>query len=92
MKILILAGGDSNERAVSLDSGVAICQALERLGHQVQAIDPASGQNLIGADGQFSLVDDTSDKTTPATLNRSFAALTSGLSADYTDDILLSGF
>lgn len=53
MKILLLAGGDSSERAVSLDSGKAVFQALTRLGHKVYAIDASTGRSLLGSDGSF---------------------------------------
>lgn len=45
MKVLILHGGDSPERAVSLDSARAVMAALETLGHSVVSWDPwrASG-------------------------------------------------
>ncbi|MBD3402415.1 D-alanine--D-alanine ligase [candidate division GN15 bacterium] len=46
MKVLLLAGGNSSERQVSLDSSAAIARALEQLGHQVDILDPASGERL----------------------------------------------
>ena len=39
MKIVVLAGGLSPERNVSLSSGTMIAQALERLGHQTALVD-----------------------------------------------------
>jgi D-alanine-D-alanine ligase len=53
MKVLVLAGGNSSEREVSLNSGGAIVAALNRLGHTVTAIDPANGGNLIDAKGEY---------------------------------------
>lgn len=53
MKILLLAGGDSNEREVSLTSGKAIYEALLRLGHNVYAVDPATGKSLTATDGKY---------------------------------------
>lgn len=92
MKILVLAGGNSNERAVSLDSGAAICQALERLGHKVQAIDPAGGQALICADGQLGSADNVSCEDSPVVQDQSFTVLTSGLANDYADaDLVFIG-
>jgi len=38
--VIILAGGNSDEREVSLRSGVAVARALEAAGHQVETIDP----------------------------------------------------
>ncbi|MBK7141179.1 MAG: D-alanine--D-alanine ligase [bacterium] len=53
MRVLLLAGGNSSENQVSLNSGKAIYEALARLGHSVTAIDPAGGRLLVGSDGQF---------------------------------------
>lgn len=39
MKIVVLAGGLSTERAVSLVSGTEICRALRRRGHQAVLVD-----------------------------------------------------
>lgn len=41
MKIAVLLGGDSPERAVSLDSGKNIVKAIETLGYSVFPFDPA---------------------------------------------------
>ena len=59
MKILVLAGGSSSEREVSLDSGKSVGQTLQALGHEVQALDPFSGRSLIGPDGSFLLPSDS---------------------------------
>ena len=53
MKVLLLAGGDSSEREVSLASGKAVFEALTRLEHTVWAIDPATGKSLLSGDGTF---------------------------------------
>lgn len=66
MKILILAGGDSSEREVSLNSGAAIYESLKRLGHLVYAIDPASSKSLLTSDGKF-LIGATSGGSAPIT-------------------------
>ncbi|MDX9856786.1 MAG: D-alanine--D-alanine ligase [candidate division Zixibacteria bacterium] len=50
MNVLLLAGGNSSERQVSLDSGAAILRALRALGHTVEAVDPALGMALIEGD------------------------------------------
>lgn len=39
MKVLVLAGGLSPERNVSLSSGAMVCEALRRRGHQVALMD-----------------------------------------------------
>jgi D-alanine-D-alanine ligase len=43
LSILLLAGGSSDERAVSLRSGAAVCTALQAGGYQVKVVDPADG-------------------------------------------------
>lgn len=40
LNILVLVGGDSPERDVSLDSGKAIVDALKQVGHQAETHDP----------------------------------------------------
>ena len=44
MKILILAGGTSFEREVSLESGNAVAAALDQAGHTVTLMDPADSE------------------------------------------------
>ena len=39
MKIIVLAGGYSNERDVSLNSGASVCKALRERGHQAYLLD-----------------------------------------------------
>lgn len=41
MKVLVLAGGDSVEREVSLSSAEAVTKGLRGLGHEVTTLDPA---------------------------------------------------
>lgn len=53
MRVLILAGGDSSEREVSFRSGRAVFTALIERGHQVVALDPATGQSLIDRQGRY---------------------------------------
>ncbi len=59
MNILVLAGGTSSERSVSLKSARAVSEALQRRGHTVQALDTANGLALIGSDGKFIAESDT---------------------------------
>jgi D-alanine-D-alanine ligase len=61
MKVLLLAGGDSSEREVSLNSGKAVYNALEKLGHSVVAIDSATGRSLLTADGSFPVYNNNAD-------------------------------
>ena len=49
MKILVLAGGLSPERNVSLSSGAMVCQALREKGHRAALVDLFFG--LEGAEG-----------------------------------------
>ncbi len=46
MNVLVLMGGISPERDVSLDSGAAICKALESAGHNVVGLDTGAGAEL----------------------------------------------
>ena len=39
MKIVVLAGGLSPERNVSLSSGAMVCEALRSKGHQTALVD-----------------------------------------------------
>ena len=48
MKILVLAGGLSPERNVSLSSGALIAQALRDLGHQAALVDLFFGMDVSG--------------------------------------------
>ncbi len=41
LRIAVLAGGDSSEREVSLESGACVARALARKGHHVEQLDPA---------------------------------------------------
>ena len=43
MKVLVLLGGESDEREVSLRSGKAVAKALQANGHDVSEYDPAGG-------------------------------------------------
>ena len=53
MKVLVLMGGISLERDVSLASGAAISAALKNRGHEVITLDTARGSELIEKDAQF---------------------------------------
>lgn len=53
MKILVLMGGTSAERDVSLASGEAIVKALKSAGHQVLALDTAKGERLLPDHGRY---------------------------------------
>jgi D-alanine-D-alanine ligase len=53
LNVLVLAGGRSEERAVSLASSAAIAESLVRLGHNVRVIDAANGRPLLRRDGRY---------------------------------------
>ena len=48
MKIALLAGGESAERDVSLETGRCVAKALLELGHRILPFDPArGGESLV---------------------------------------------
>ncbi len=65
MKVLVLAGGESSEREVSLTSGRAVFETLVQLGHTVQAVDPATGTSLLTDAGKFITVDSDEESNAP---------------------------
>jgi 2-polyprenyl-6-methoxyphenol hydroxylase-like FAD-dependent oxidoreductase len=44
LKIVVMLGGPSAEREVSLRSGAAVAKALRSLGHKVYEVDPKDGK------------------------------------------------
>ncbi len=58
LNILVLAGGVSGEREISLASARAMYTALRELGHQASVIDSADGKSLLDTNGEFLLVQD----------------------------------
>ena len=55
MKIVVLAGGNSTERDVSLISGMGVYKALKSRGHQVILLDVYLGIENIDVDNAFAL-------------------------------------
>ncbi len=53
MKILVLMGGTSFERDVSLASGEAIVSALKKAGHKVIPVDTAKGKKFLSSSAKF---------------------------------------
>jgi D-alanine-D-alanine ligase len=53
LKIVVLAGGTSPERNVSLASGDAVGQALVNAGHEVVKVDPVFPNEILGGDVAF---------------------------------------
>jgi D-alanine-D-alanine ligase len=85
VKILVLAGGDSNERAVSLNSGAAICQALMRLGHEVKALDPGTGQPLVDNQGRLLIDGGRAPYEMASVKTPEPGALVTAMASDYSD-------
>ena len=53
MKIVVLAGGTSTEREVSISSGTKVCQALQEKGHQAILVDVFCGRAEAQAETAF---------------------------------------
>ena len=55
MRIVVLAGGLSTERDVSVSSGILVAEALREKGHQVVLLDVFSGyeENICDIDALF---------------------------------------
>ena len=47
MKIVVLAGGTSTERDVSIVTGTEVCRALRSRGHQAILIDVFFGEDSL---------------------------------------------
>ena len=60
MKVVVLAGGISTERDVSLISGKMIYQAMKRLGHQAVLLDVFLGMERDDIDHIFESDEDFS--------------------------------
>jgi D-alanine-D-alanine ligase len=56
MKVVVLLGGPSAEREVSLASGRAVAESLRRLGHEVVEIDPSSVEESVAPPGHLSFL------------------------------------
>ena len=54
-KIALLSGGDSEERDISIKSGLAVYQALKNLNYEVSLIDPINTDlcTLVNYDAAF---------------------------------------
>lgn len=53
MKIVVLAGGTSTEREVSITSGTGICKALRQKGHQAILVDIFCGVETVDWENPF---------------------------------------
>ncbi len=82
LKILVLAGGDSEEREVSLASAKAITASLQRLGYDTYVIDSATGRSLLDTEGRYLLQEDSKSTSKIALQQSSSMALTKSLNSD----------
>jgi D-alanine-D-alanine ligase len=90
LKVLVLAGGDSEEREVSLASAKAIKDSLIRLGHETAVIDSASGKSLLDSNGRYLLEQDRESASRIAFKRAESLALTESInSEDYRDSDLI---
>jgi len=55
MKIVVVMGGSTSEREVSLRSGAGVARALDKLGHEVVLLDTGTGKFLKDADQAMAL-------------------------------------
>jgi D-alanine-D-alanine ligase len=55
MKIVVLLGGNTSEREVSLRTGAGVARALETLGHEVALLDTGTGKFLKDPDHAMKL-------------------------------------
>lgn len=53
MKIVVLAGGTSTERAISISSGTGICRALRQKGHRAVLVDIFCGVEKVDWENPF---------------------------------------
>ena len=53
MRIVVLAGGTSTERAISIVSGTGICTALREKGHQAILVDVFGGIENVDWENPF---------------------------------------
>jgi len=81
LNILVLAGGLSEEREVSLASARAVTESLIRQNHHVEVVDSADGRSLLDSDGKFLLEKDTDSVSKIALKSADTLALTESLSS-----------
>ena len=53
MKIVVLAGGTSTEREISIVTGTQVCKALREKGHESILVDIYSGDARIDLENAF---------------------------------------
>lgn len=85
MRIVVLCGGESVERHVSLESGLTVSRALVELGHEVHVVDPAAPEPVLAGPTRdaealpwFTASAKLPDVDEAGCRQRMFTALTSG--------------
>lgn len=73
MKVALLMGGRSAEREISLRTGRGIAQALRNLGHEVVALDAATGRQLPAGDEERQGLAEGDVKRLPAAMSSAMA-------------------
>ncbi len=63
MRVVVLMGGRSSEREISLRTGHGIAQSLRNLGHDVTAIDAADGRLIAAHEGPNPRLEGPPEKT-----------------------------
>lgn len=76
MNVLLLVGGNSSEREVSFYSGKTIFEALQRLGHKVTVLDPASDIDILDSSGQYIIPESSNSESISYTLKPEIIATT----------------
>ncbi len=82
LNILVLAGGLSEEREVSLATAKAVSESLMRGGHKVNVIDTASGNPLLDHDGRYILTEDIQSNSRIALKSNESLILAESLSSE----------
>jgi D-alanine-D-alanine ligase len=82
MNVIVLAGGISEEKDVSLASGKAVAGALARLGYDFSVIDPSSGRSLLDKDGRYLLEHDEDSGSRIAWKKTSMPALARSIDSE----------
>lgn len=66
MKVAVLMGGRSSEREISLRTGRGIAQSLRNLGHEVAALDTATGKLLAAGEEERATLPPGENSALPA--------------------------
>ena len=80
MRVVVLLGGESEERDVSLASGCQVADALREAGHDVVALDPAAG--VLTREDEAKILTEGVGVLPPGTSGTDAASDDSGASSD----------